>query len=70
MNQTAYFIADRALSLAFEAVQKPDTAPTALAWIYRAIGWAKKHTATELEEPLTAHLAYIGANLCAMQKAA
>ena len=70
MNQTAYFIADRAETIAYEAVHFPATAPVILAWIYRAIGWAQKKRLAELEETLTAHLAYIGANLCAMQKAA
>ena len=42
MNQTAYFIADRAETLAYEAVHFPATAETVLAWLRRAVDWAAK----------------------------
>lgn len=42
MNATAYFIADRAQTLAYEAIQFPDTAKTAYAWLDRAVDTALK----------------------------
>lgn len=42
MNQTAYFIADRAETLAYEAVHFPATAETVLTWLRRAVDWAAK----------------------------
>lgn len=70
MNATAYFISDRAQSLAYEALQFPETAEMAIAWFLRAMAWAKGKGLTGLEETLTAHFFYIGANLCGMNRAA
>ena len=41
MDTTAYFIRDRALSLAYEAVQFPATAQVAFIWLHRALAYAK-----------------------------
>lgn len=41
MNATGHFIADRAQTLAYEAIQFPATAETALAWLHRAVACAE-----------------------------
>lgn len=42
MNATAHFIQDRAQTLAYEAIRLPATARTSLAWLRRAVDWAKE----------------------------
>ena len=41
MNEAAHFIQARAQSLSYEAVQFPNTAKAALAWLHRAVAWAE-----------------------------
>ena len=54
MNQTAYFIADRAETLAYEAVHFPATAETVLAWFRRAVAWTKARGLNTLAKELEA----------------
>lgn len=54
-DQTAHFIADRSLSLSYEAVQFPATAETSLAWLHRAVGWAEKRGLTALVHEIQEH---------------
>lgn len=63
MNEHAYFIQDRAQALSYEAVHFPATAPAALAWIHRAVAWAKARRLTDLSKTLSARLEEIGARM-------
>ena len=54
MNATAYFIKDRALSLAYEADQFPAAAETVLAWFGRAVAWTKARGLNALAKELEA----------------
>lgn len=54
MTETAYFIEDRALSLAYESDHLPEIAPAALAWLHLAMAWAKRHGMYCLEKKLRA----------------
>ena len=60
MTDTANFIADRALSLAYEAIQFPKSAKAAITWLGRARIWATKNGIWTLEQALNAHLMRIG----------
>lgn len=62
MDTTAYFIKDRALSLAYEAVRFPSTADSALAWLRRAMVWATVNGNSQLFSTLRRHYAFIRAN--------
>ena len=53
--ETASLIADKAQSLAYEAVRFPSTAPVALAWLHRALAWAEANRVKELERVLVSH---------------
>ncbi|MDL2315468.1 hypothetical protein LJC59_00095 [Desulfovibrio sp. OttesenSCG-928-A18] len=52
MNTTSHFIADRAQSLVYEAIQFPSTAETALAWLHRAVAYAEGKGMTVLADEL------------------
>lgn len=65
MNATAYFIRDRAQSLAYEALQFPETAEMAIAWLGRAMDWAKAKELTAIEKILKRHRIHITASVFA-----
>ncbi len=52
MQNMEHFLADRALSLRYEARQFPQTAPVARAWLERAADWALRHGFQELADSL------------------
>lgn len=52
-QSAAAFIADRALTLAYESRQYPSTGPMARAWLRRATNWAVSHGQWELCRALT-----------------
>ena len=54
MNETAYFIKDRAQSLAYEGRRFPDKAKAALAWLHRAVDWAEQRGMTPLADEVRA----------------
>lgn len=54
MDTTAYFIKDRALSLAYEAVKFPATGPAALRWLNLAQRWAGSRGLAELAQAVSA----------------
>jgi hypothetical protein len=54
MNDNAYFIKDRALTLVGDAKIHRATAPVALIWLRRAGSWAERHGQTELADELKA----------------
>ena len=49
---TAAFIADRALTLTYEAKQFPHTSVTVENWLLLALRWAEQHKCTELANSL------------------
>lgn len=52
MQNMEHFLADRALSLRYEARRFPQTASVSAAWIRRAADWALRHGFQELAHSL------------------
>lgn len=57
MNATAQIIiANKAQIVAYEALKRPGTTKAALAWLYRALGQAKKRRLTPLAREIQTHI--------------
>lgn len=54
MNEIAYFIEDRAMSLSYEGAHFQSIAPEALAWLRLAMAWAKRNGMHCLENRIRA----------------
>ena len=52
MQNMEHFLADRALTLLYEARQFPQTAPVARAWLFRAELWARQQGLLDLVDSL------------------
>ena len=59
-SDTAHFIADRALTLVYEARRFPAATPTARAWLRQAVNWAVRRRQFALCGQLNQHLHTIG----------
>lgn len=54
-----YFIFDRVETLSFEAIRFPETAKTALAYLWRAFAWAERRGFDRLAGFIGAHIAHV-----------
>ena len=52
MQNMEYFLADRALTLSYEARKNQQTAPVARAWLERAADWALRNGFQNLADKL------------------
>ena len=65
MNQTAYLISDKALSIYYEARQDHQKIPLSVRWLKRSLEWAKQKHCFDLADELNAYIT----GLVALQEA-